>query len=145
MSGVWPDGVPDRFSFDDFPHFGRQYIAGLSLLKTPEDLEQVRGLPRPLKQHHGPALLAALERGRRAKPRRSLAPPRQLQDRAKPAVDALLDKLRQRCAQLGVDMTLLTNRREVMRYVCRRDFGHDGEPTRLESGWRSEMVGDLLS
>lgn len=41
MSWVWPDGVPGRFSFDDFPHFGRQYIAGLSLLKTPEDIATV--------------------------------------------------------------------------------------------------------
>lgn len=33
-SGVWTDGIPDVFSFRDFPDFGRQYLFGLSLLKS---------------------------------------------------------------------------------------------------------------
>ena len=41
MTWVWPDGVPEHFTFDDFPHFGRQYIAGLSLLKTSDDIATV--------------------------------------------------------------------------------------------------------
>lgn len=35
---VWPDGIPDTFSFSDFPDFGRQYLFGLSLLKGAEDI-----------------------------------------------------------------------------------------------------------
>ncbi len=41
VADLWPDGVPEHFSFDDFPHFGRQYITGLSLLRTPEDLATI--------------------------------------------------------------------------------------------------------
>ena len=37
-SPVWPDGMPDAFSFVDFPDFGRQFFFGLSLLRSPEDL-----------------------------------------------------------------------------------------------------------
>ena len=37
-SPVWPGGMPDAFSFVDFPDFGRQFFYGLSLLRSPEDL-----------------------------------------------------------------------------------------------------------
>lgn len=37
-SPVWPNGFPDEFSFTDFPDFGRQYLYGLSLLRSAEDL-----------------------------------------------------------------------------------------------------------
>ncbi len=38
IASVWPDGIPDSFSFVDFPDFGRQYLFGLSLLKGAEDI-----------------------------------------------------------------------------------------------------------
>lgn len=37
-SAVWADGIPDAFSFVDFPDFGRQYFFGLSLLRNADDL-----------------------------------------------------------------------------------------------------------
>jgi len=38
---IWPDGLPDRFSFDGFPDFARQFFFGLSLLRTGEDLATI--------------------------------------------------------------------------------------------------------
>lgn len=38
---VWPNGLPDRFSFDGFPDFARQFFYGLSLLRTGEDLATI--------------------------------------------------------------------------------------------------------
>ena len=35
---VWPDGLPDVFSFDGFPSFAKQFWYGLSLLRSAEDL-----------------------------------------------------------------------------------------------------------
>ncbi len=40
-SRVWPDGLPERFSFDGFPDFARQFFFGLSLLRTGEDLATI--------------------------------------------------------------------------------------------------------
>jgi adenosine deaminase len=40
---VWPDGMPDAFTFVDFPDFARQFWFGLSLLRTGEDLVAVIG------------------------------------------------------------------------------------------------------
>lgn len=33
-SDVWSGDIPQHFSFDDFPDFGRQYLFGLSLLRS---------------------------------------------------------------------------------------------------------------
>lgn len=38
---VWPAGLPERFSFDGFPDFARQFFYGLSLLRTGEDLATI--------------------------------------------------------------------------------------------------------
>jgi aminodeoxyfutalosine deaminase len=38
---VWPGGLPEQFSFDDFPDFARQFIFGLKLIRTGEDLETI--------------------------------------------------------------------------------------------------------
>ncbi|MGI9598735.1 MAG: adenosine deaminase [Acidimicrobiales bacterium] len=38
---IWPDGLPERFSFDGFPDFARQFFYGLSLLRTGDDLATV--------------------------------------------------------------------------------------------------------
>jgi aminodeoxyfutalosine deaminase len=35
---IWPGGVPEVFSFADFPDFVRQYLFGLSLLRSADDL-----------------------------------------------------------------------------------------------------------
>ncbi|WP_394931690.1 adenosine deaminase [uncultured Ilumatobacter sp.] len=34
FSGVWDGVIPDAFSFEDFPDFGRQYLFGLRLLRS---------------------------------------------------------------------------------------------------------------
>ncbi len=40
-SGIWPDGLPERFSFDGFPDFAAQFFFGLSLLRSGEDLATI--------------------------------------------------------------------------------------------------------
>lgn len=40
-TAVWPNGFPERFSFDGFPDFAKQFFFGLSLLRTGEDLATI--------------------------------------------------------------------------------------------------------
>lgn len=40
-TGIWPHGLPDKFSFDGFPDFARQFFFGLRLLRTGEDLQTI--------------------------------------------------------------------------------------------------------
>ncbi len=36
---IWPNGLPEKFSFDGFPDFARQFNFGLRQIKTGDDLE----------------------------------------------------------------------------------------------------------
>lgn len=38
LATIWPEGLPERFSFVDFPDFARQFQFGLSLLRDGDDL-----------------------------------------------------------------------------------------------------------
>lgn len=38
---IWPEGLPDAFSFDGFPDFARQFQFGLRLIRAGEDLETI--------------------------------------------------------------------------------------------------------
>jgi aminodeoxyfutalosine deaminase len=40
-SAIWPEGIPEAFSFVDFPDFGRQFLFGLTLIRDGEDLADV--------------------------------------------------------------------------------------------------------
>jgi aminodeoxyfutalosine deaminase len=39
VSSIWPHGLPEKFSFDGFPDFARQFLFGLQQLRTGDDLE----------------------------------------------------------------------------------------------------------
>ncbi len=50
---IWPNGFPDRFSFEGFPDFARQFLFGLQQLRTGDDLETaVMALGADLSAHH---------------------------------------------------------------------------------------------
>jgi aminodeoxyfutalosine deaminase len=38
-SEIWPGGLPEKFSFDGFPDFARQFFFGLRVIRTAEDLQ----------------------------------------------------------------------------------------------------------
>lgn len=42
-AAIWPEGVPDVFSFVDFPDFARQYMFGMSLLRSADDIADTAG------------------------------------------------------------------------------------------------------
>jgi adenosine deaminase len=48
-SRIWPAGIPEAFSFVDFPDFGRQFLFGLKLIRDAVDLvDVVEALARDL-------------------------------------------------------------------------------------------------
>jgi adenosine deaminase len=40
-SAIWPDGLPELFSFDGFPDFSRQFLFGLALIRSSDDLAEI--------------------------------------------------------------------------------------------------------
>ena len=40
-ASIWPEGLPEAFSFVDFPDFAQQFFYGLSLLRSGDDLATI--------------------------------------------------------------------------------------------------------
>ena len=106
--------------------------------RNPGELRGIRNFDAS-RFKHTDALLAAIERGLRL-PRRAIrTPPKKPAD--VPSVDGVvalcLAWLAQRANREDLDLTVLGTRDDVTRLVL-------GEPSRLSSGWRAELVGREL-
>ncbi len=108
--------------------------------KTLEDLKGFHGLSERKIRQCGVELVAAAAAGLRAKKCPTL-PPRPRDPRArKRHIDALLDYVRRRGADVGIDPQLVTSRAEL------KDLFNGGEQAvtqRIMGGWRKEFMGDL--
>jgi len=123
------------------PRFVLSDLALAALVQRPpstlDELARLRGagsLPRGV----GRAILDAIERGRALDRSELRPPPRHGDD---PAVDAAVGLLTGWAAQIAageqVDARLLATREDVKALV-------NGRPSRLDDGWRAEMLGEDL-
>jgi ribonuclease D len=123
------------------PRFVLSDLALAAIVQRPpssiDDLAKVRGagsIPRPVAR----GILDAIERGRSIDRTELREPPRHGDD---PAVDAAVGLLTGWAAQVAsgdkVDARLLAIREDVKALV-------NGRPSRLDDGWRAEMLGDDL-
>lgn len=107
--------------------------------RSPSQLRGIRNFDaRRFK--HTDALLAAIERGVSLPKSAVCAPPKKPAEA--PNVDGVvalcLAWLAQRASREGLDLTVLGTRDDVTQLAL-------GEPSRLSSGWRAELVGSELS
>lgn len=108
--------------------------------ETLEDLKGFHGLSERKIRRFGAELVAAAVAGLRARSCPVLPPrPRDPRER-KRHIDALLDYVRRRGADVGIDPQLVTSRAEL------KDLFSGGEQAvtrRIMGGWRREFMGDL--
>lgn len=111
-------------------------------VKKLDQLDRVRGLPRPVIAGSGRQILDAIERGKERKiPKGGKHEPVAEESPAERfAIDSLFSAVQCYCQGRGVDPSLLANRREVARAF--RAGGVKG--TRMADGWRAELLGDWV-
>ncbi len=108
---------------------------------TLEDLKGFDGLSERKIRKCGTELVAAAVAGLRAKNCPTL-PPRPPDPRArKRHIDALLDYVRRRGADVGIDPQLVTSRAELKDLFS--GGGEQAVTRRIMGGWRKEFMGDL--
>lgn len=127
--------VPPRYVLSDLALVGIVHRPPRSV----DELASVRGVDhRALRNGAGEAVLAAVERGLRLRPDELRLPEPDRVDRGlAPAVTVLAAWLAQRAAELDLDPAVLATRADLTRLV-------QGEPSRLATGWRAELVGEPL-
>jgi len=102
------------------------------------ELKGVSGLPRPVVDMAGEALFEAVARGRVRTPEKTPHVSRRVAEQLAPQAKASFEAIRERCESKGIDPA------EVMQTLVRRRVGENAEPTRLETGWRAELLGPVL-
>jgi ribonuclease D len=113
--------------------------------RTLPALDAVKGLPRPVVERHGREILDAVEQASSIPPGEL---PRRLSMEELPAdrvrIDSLWALARSFCLGRAIDPALVGNRRAVAEFYFATRNGTAPETTALMSGWRGELVGDLL-
>jgi ribonuclease D len=104
-------------------------------------LEQIRGLHPSSIRRRGPAILAAIARGREAAP----IPRERGRERFDPADSPLISLaealLRTRAAEAGLAYELIASRAELEQIIGAMRRGDPEPDVRTLEGWRSELVG----
>jgi len=124
----------------------RMVLSDLGLLalsqrppRSATELRRTRGVDgRHLAQGRAAEILAAVERGL-ALPSSEIHMPAENRDAPAPgaAVAVCSGLVRQIADDLDFDQGLLATRADIAQFLC-------GEPSRLDSGWRRDIVGDPL-
>ncbi len=126
--------VPPRYVLSDLA------LAGLVHRppRTRDELATTRGLDGRMRDAQAKDLLAAIESGLAMDPAQLRMPEREHVDRSlAPAVTVIGAWLAQRASELDLDPALLATRAELTQLL-------QGEPSRLGTGWRAELVGEPL-
>jgi ribonuclease D len=126
--------VPPRYVLSDLA------LAGI-VQRPPrnrEELTGIRGLDGRLRDAMANELLAVVASGLERDPKGVRMPDPERVDRSlAPAVTVLGAWLAQRASELDLDPALLATRAELAQLL-------QGEPSRLGTGWRAELVGEPL-
>ena len=114
-----------------------------------EALRQVKGVPRPVKEHYAEAIPAvAAEAAAAPLPPRGKRPPSPTEE-DKARLDALWPAVRQHAEDAGISPALLLNKKELTQLVYADCAGLPLPESRLRRGWRAAflepVLGDLVT
>lgn len=129
----------------------RSYLADgvlASLARDPinslDELTEISGLPRPVREQHGDEILALTLEALAVPPAQRPGQTRFEESAAEePIVDKLWADVQARCQARGIDPAVTTSRKELSQVFCALRRGRDVN-SRLTSGWRRDYLGDLL-
>jgi ribonuclease D len=113
--------------------------------KTPEQLNRIRNLPRPVVERHGAKLMALIAEGL-AKPYEGEAPERTAEPTVeqKFAADVLWTAAQAICQSQSIDPAAVTSRQEIGELYRALSEEKSPDDLRLMTGWRREALGAKL-
>ena len=121
----------------------------LEMLRNPicakEKFHRVRGLPRPVEDRHGDAIIAATSRAARAAP---VQLPQQDHHEPSPSerfrAESVWAAAQAICTGQGIDPALATNRGEIVEFDRKLSRNASTADHRLMKGWRCAALGQRL-
>ncbi len=114
-----------------------------------EPLDEIKGLPRPIRQAHLEEMVQVVKSGSQTQPERIKRPKRMTEWQglaARDLADALWLEVEAACAARQTDPASVTSRKELHRLACLRVADIEPEePIRVLGGWRATLLGELKS
>lgn len=128
--------VPDPVLFD---------LARFNI-KTADDLERIRGLSRPIKQHHSRAILELIQNTRATHTNQSYTRRRSMRDIEidRDRVNALWLTIAGRAAARNIHPAVVTSKKELTRFIYADELGRSRQDMRLCHGWRAELLAGIV-
>lgn len=116
-----------------------------TLPRTPEQLRTIKYMPRPVRERYEGELIEQIKQGLEGPhtPRRKAA--RYDRDEHRTQVNLLWEQIADDCSARSIDPAVLTSKRELGRLVAARLEGEEEPTLACNSGWRSELLGDLIA
>jgi len=112
---------------------------------TIEELDGVRGLPRPIEERYGAQIVELTRIALESPPGQSdEPPPRPHRWAHKKRIDALWHDVQKRCSERHVDPALAVSRKEIGELVRAAAEGRVIPDSRLKRGWRLQLLGSNL-
>jgi ribonuclease D len=114
-------------------------------VKSVEKLGRIRGLPRPVEQAYGQAIVAATLKAL-ALPASELPVPKHLEENPTERfrADGLWSAVQAICAGQSIDAALVSSRQEMGEVSKLLSAGRDPGEAQLMKGWRRKAVGETL-
>jgi ribonuclease D len=113
--------------------------------RTLQDLDRIKGLPRPVEETEGENILAAVARGLAApESEQPLIAAGEESALERFAADSLWSAVQAYSHGQGIDPALASSRQEIARLLRHHRKGEPFPPSRILQGWRREFVGDFL-
>ncbi len=114
-------------------------------IKDVGDLKRVRGLPKPVEDRHGPAILSATQKGLGLPQSQwPLVKSNEESPAEKFKVDSLWASAQAWCMGRSMDASLVSSRQEMSHFHRLLSGGEPIDEHRLMRGWRREAIGELL-
>lgn len=145
---VWRDttaramNVPPRALLTD----GVLFDLARTKIKTAADLAKIRGMPRPVRQRDGSAIVNLIHEAIAAPVPKGQPRRRSMRDISidRDKVNALWNAVSERAANRNIHPAIVTSKKELTRYLYAEELGRSREDMRICQGWRSELLAGIV-
>ena len=115
-------------------------------IRTTDDLDAIRGLPRPVRHREGAAIVDLIHR--------TLAEPiveREINRRSmrdltidRGRVNALWEQVSEAASERSIHPAMVTSKKELTRYLYAEELDQPREEMRICQGWRAELLAGVM-
>lgn len=120
------------------------YEVANALPRETRELPTIKFVPRPLCEQHGPSLIQAIAAAIEGPYPHKHRPPTYNRDEHRDAVNALSQRIADRCAERSITPSVVTSKRELGPLIGAALEARNIPQLGPNTGWRKELLGEIV-